>query len=123
MEGGTRLGIRVARGLYGRWRLLAPGERQRLAELAQSVKDRALNLRGAGDPGAAENELFSANEELAEAMVDSARTDPHVDDAELRRLREDLARELERLASGEVQARRVGGRADPPAASPKPAAD
>jgi hypothetical protein len=47
------LAVRVARSLYERWRSLGPGERERLQALAQTVKDRALNLRGATDAGAA----------------------------------------------------------------------
>jgi hypothetical protein len=100
------LGVRVARSIYGRWRVLAPGERERLGVLAQTVKDRALNLRGTSDRPAAERELVSANRELADALVDSARSDPEVEAADVERLRDELARELERLASADVTARR-----------------
>jgi hypothetical protein len=102
------LAVRVARSLYERWRSLGPGDRERLQALAQTVKDRALNLRGATDARAAHAELASANHELADGIIDSARGDPEVDELELRRLREELARELQRLASGEPPARGTG---------------
>jgi hypothetical protein len=120
MQSGGKLGIRVARGLYARWRVLAPAERQRLAALAQSVKDRAFELRGSVDSSGAERKLRHANEELAGAIVDSARSDPEVGADELQRLRDDLARELARLASGEVRASRAGHRDGSPAARGKP---
>lgn len=101
------LGIRLARSLYGRWRVMQAGERARLAEIAERVKENALDLRGAGDRQAAERELHQANEQLAAAMVESAEADPEFDEIEVRRLREDLRRELERISTADIQARRT----------------
>src|ERR671937_440162 len=44
------IGVRVARSLYGRWRLLPPADRERIAAFAEDTKEKALSLRGAGDP-------------------------------------------------------------------------
>lgn len=107
------LGVRVARGLYSRWRSLAPGERERLAPLAEDAKDRALELRGSSDRKSAERELFQANESLAAALIENAEADPELEEIEVHRLREDLKRELERLASGEVKASRGPGTRSP----------
>jgi hypothetical protein len=107
MGSGTfTLGVRVARSLYSRWRIMAPRERERLAHLAEHAKERALELRGAADRQAAERELAAASETLAAAMVHSAESDPELSAAEVQGLREDLRRELERLASAEVRASR-----------------
>jgi hypothetical protein len=95
------LGIRVARTLYTRWRAMTPTERQRIAPLAEDAKERALELRGSADRVAAERNLHRANETLAAAMLESAETDPEVSEIEVRRLRHDLRRELERLAQAE----------------------
>ena len=74
----------------------------RTAPLAEQAKDAALELRGFGDRERAEAELQAASENLAEALVQSAEADPEVGDDELRRLRTDLARELERLSAGDA---------------------
>jgi hypothetical protein len=100
------MGFRVARGLYGRWRRMSTPERKRLERLADDVKERALELRGTPDPDGAGRDLEQASERLADAMVESADADPEVTDAEVEELRGDLARELERLATGEVSASR-----------------
>jgi uncharacterized membrane protein YebE (DUF533 family) len=97
---GAALGIRVARSLYSRWRRLAPAERVRLEPLAESAKRQALDLRGRTDPAEAEQKLRSTSETLAQALVASAEADPELDELEVRRLREELRRELDRLASG-----------------------
>ena len=103
--GGTAaVGIRLARTLYARWRFLAPAERARLEPLAADAKERALELRGATDRQAAERGLRAANESLAAAIVESAEADPELSELELSRLREDLRRELRRLASVEIRA-------------------
>jgi len=101
------LGIRVARGLHGRWQRLSAAERRRLEPLADDVRERALNLRGFTDPEAAGRDLQAANERLAGAMVESAEDNPEVTRAEVVRLREDLARELERLATADIDASRA----------------
>jgi hypothetical protein len=108
--GGTAvLGIKLARTLYLRWRALGPAEQQRLEPLAEDAKELALELRGAADRGAAERDLQAANESLAAGILESAEGDPELTDIEVVRLREDLRRELERLASADITARRADG--------------
>jgi hypothetical protein len=99
--------IRVARGLYARWRMLPEADRERIAPLAEDAKDKALSLRGAADPRHAEAELRGASETLAAALVESAEADPEVDEEEVRRLRDDLRRELDRLATADIKASRL----------------
>jgi len=99
--------IRVARSLYSRWRSLSASDRERLAPLAEAAKRRALDLRGARDRTAAERELKQANEDLASALVERAATDPEVTEVEVRHLRDDLRRELDRIAEAEIQAARL----------------
>ena len=101
--------VRVARALYGRWRTLSPRDRDRLAPLAEDAKHRALDLRGAADAEAAERGLRTASETLASALVESAAADPEVDEVEVGRLRDDLRRELDRLAAGDIRASRGSG--------------
>jgi hypothetical protein len=108
------LAIRIARTLYGRWRLLAPTDRLRLAPLAEETKRRALELRGSSEPD--ERGLTAANETLAAAMIETAEADPQLAEIEVNRLREDLRRELERLSSAEISASR--GAADPGGSPP-----
>jgi hypothetical protein len=110
-RGAATLGVQVARSLYGRWRRLPASRRQRLEQLAENVKARALDLRGEPDPRSAGRELRDAGEQLADALVASARADPEVSDIEVRDLRAELARELERLADGEIRASRGPGKA------------
>ena|SRR5215210_4115477 len=100
----TMVGIKLARTLHSRWVGLPDAERERIAPLAEDAKRKALELRGAEDLGDAERELRAANETLAAALVESAEGDPELDAIEVRRLRDDLRRELERLASGEIRA-------------------
>jgi hypothetical protein len=110
--------IRVARGLYGRWRLLPRADRERIAPLAEDAKEKALSLRGAADRSQAEADLRGASETLAAALVETAEADPEVDEDEVRQLHEDLRRELERLASAEIKASRgpgtIGANPSPP---------
>ena len=111
------LGIRVARSLYGRWRVLPAPERERLAGVAEDAKDKALALRGAAAPQRAEAEaqLRDASESLAGALVETAESDPEIPAAEVDALRDDLRRELERLASADIKASRTArGPATPP---------
>ena len=96
------LGVRVARSLYGRWRVLPAPERERLAGVAEDAKDKALALR-------------DASESLAAALVETAESDPEIPAAEVDALRDDLRRELERLASADIKASRTArGPATPP---------
>jgi hypothetical protein len=113
---GAALGIRVARTLYARWRLLTPTDRARLEPLAEDAKRRALDLRGSSEPDDAG--LQAANENLAAAMIETAEADPDLSEIEVGRLREDLRRELERLSSGEIAASR--GAPHPGASQPEP---
>jgi hypothetical protein len=101
------LGIRVARSLYGRWHVLPEPDRARIAELAEDLKCKALDLRGAPDPEAAGDDLRAANETLAAALVETAEANPEVSDAEVHELRADLRRELARLAHADVKASRT----------------
>ena len=84
---GTSVAVRIARLLYRRWEGLAPEERERLGVLAGDVKERALEVRGKVDDGAAERELEMASTELAAALGAD----------EVAELREELKRELERV--------------------------
>jgi hypothetical protein len=111
------LGVRVARSLYGRWRVLPQPERERLAGVAEDAKDKALALRGAAAPRRAEAEadLRAANESLAAALVENAESDPEIGAEEVDALREDLRRELERLATADIKASRTApGSTTPP---------
>jgi hypothetical protein len=107
------LGIRVARSLYSRWRVLEPGQRTLLEPHAEHLKERALEARGTSAAGRpeAERELGAASEAMAAALVESAEADPEVDEIEVRRLRDDLRRELDRLAGADIKASRGPGRA------------
>ena len=107
-------GVRVARALYSRWRLLPQADRDRIAPLAEDAKDKALAVRGVADRPLAEAELRTANESLAAALVESAEADPEIDEEEVRRLREDLRRELDRLASADIKASRTDREASRP---------
>jgi hypothetical protein len=100
--------VRVARSLYGRWRLLPRPKRERIAGVAADAKEKALAVRGTAEPerAQAEAELRAANESLAEALVESAESDPEIAADEVAALREDLRRELERLASADIKASR-----------------
>ena len=109
--------IRLARSLYARWRSLAPAERERLAPLAAEAKERALDLRGVTDRERADRELRAANESLAAGIVESAAADPEVTECELRRLREDLRRELGRLPDGHTGAASAEGAPGEPRAA------
>jgi hypothetical protein len=111
----TALGIRVARSLYGRWRVLPAGDRRRIESLAEDLKAKALELRGSADPARAGADLRAASETFAAALVETAEADPEIGADEVRELREELRRELERLATGEIKASRIRrDRAIPP---------
>ena len=110
----TAVGIRVARYLYARWRNLPDADRRRIEPLAEDLKDQAFALRGAPDRARAAAELFAANETFAGALVETAEADPELGDIEVHELREDLRRELERLASADIKAWRTRREANPP---------
>jgi hypothetical protein len=101
------LGVRVARSLYGRWRVLPEPERRRIENLAEDLKHKALELRGAGDAEVANADLREANGTLAAALVETAEANPEGSEDEVRELRDDLRRELERLAGAEIKASRT----------------
>jgi hypothetical protein len=109
------LGIRVARSLYSRWRVLGPDQRALLEPHAEHLKQSALEARGtsAADRPGAERELGAASEAMAAALMESAEADPEVDEIEVRRLRDDLRRELDRLASADIRASTGPRRATP----------
>ena len=110
----TAVGIRVARSLYARWRILPERDRRRIETLAEDLKEQALAIRGAPDRSQAEADLFAANETFAAALVETAEADPELDEIEVKELREDLRRELERLASADIKAWRTRREATPP---------
>ena len=112
---GAAIGVRVARTLYGRWRLLPDADRERIARFAEDTKEKAFELRGAGDRAKAEADLNAANETLAAALVETAESDPEVAQEDVDELREELRRELERLSTADIKASRSGReRAQPP---------
>ena len=91
------VGVRVARSLYARWRVLPEADRRSIEALAEDLKARALELRGSLDFDRAGRDLRSASEGFAAALVRAAESDPEVDEDEVTRLRSDLRRELDRL--------------------------
>ena len=102
------IGVRVARSLYGRWRVLPPADRERIAAFAEDTKEKALSLRGARDRARAEEDLRASSETLAAALVETAECDPELAVEDVQRLRDDLRRELERLSAAEIKASRTG---------------
>jgi hypothetical protein len=94
----SAIGVRVARSLYGRWRLLPEADRARIAAFAEDTKEKALSLRGATDRERAAADLRASSETLAAALVETAEADPEVAADDLDRLREELRSELRRLA-------------------------
>jgi hypothetical protein len=102
------IGVRVARSLYGRWRLLPPGDRERIAAFAEDTKEKALSLRGSSDRDKAEADLRASTETLAAALVETAEADPEIAPDDVQQLRDELRRELERLATADIKASRNG---------------
>jgi hypothetical protein len=100
------IGVRVARSLYGRWRLLPEADRARIAASAEDTKEKALSLRGSSDRARAEEDLRASSETLAAALVETAESDPELAADDVRQLRDDLRRELKRLADGDLDDRR-----------------
>ena len=97
------IGVRVARSLYGRWRLLPVADRERIAAFAEDTKEKALSLRGSTDRAHAEEELRASTATLAAALVE---TELAAD--EVQQLRDELRRELERLATADIKASQSG---------------
>jgi hypothetical protein len=104
----SAIGVRVARSLYGRWRLLPEADRERIASFAEDTKEKALSLRGSSDRAHAEAELRASSETLAAALVETAESDPELAPDDVDELREDLRRELARLATADIKASRTG---------------
>ena len=104
---GAALGIRVARTMYAHWRVLPDAARRRLEPLAEETKHRALEVRGATDVERATADLRAASETLAAALVETAESDPELELSEVTELREELRRELERLATADIKASRT----------------
>jgi hypothetical protein len=104
----SAIGVRVARSLYGRWRLLPAADRARIAAFAEDTKEKALSLRGSADRTRAEADLRASSETLAAALVETAESDPELAPGDVQQLREDLRRELERLATADIKASRTG---------------
>jgi hypothetical protein len=103
----TALGVRVARSLYNRWHLLPDPDRRHIETLAEDLKRKALDLRGAADIERARRDLHAANETLAGALVETAEANPELGEDEVNELRGELRRELNRLAEAEIKASRA----------------
>jgi hypothetical protein len=89
-RGATALTTSVARSLYGRWRRMPAAQRERIERIADDVKGRP-----APEPTA--------------ASAEPARIDRDVSEVEVRDLRDELARELERLVDADIEASRGPG--------------
>lgn len=94
----SAIGVRVARSLYSRWRLLPEADRARIAAFAEDTKEKALSLRGSSDREQAAADLRASTETLAAALVETAESDSEYPVEDLEQLREELRRELRRLA-------------------------
>ena len=104
----SAIGVRVARSLYGRWRLLPSADRQRIATFAEDTKEKALSLRGSSDRAGAEADLRASSETLAAALIETAESDPELAADDVQELRDELRRELARLATADIKASRTG---------------
>jgi hypothetical protein len=104
----SAIGVRVARSLHSRWRLLPEADRERIASFAEDTKEKALSLRGSSDRRQAEADLRASSETLAAAIVETAESDPELAADDVQQLREELRRELARLATAEIKASRIG---------------
>jgi hypothetical protein len=102
------IGVRVARSLYGRWRLLPARDRERIAALAEDTKEKALSLRGSSDRDQAEADLRASTETLAAALIETAESDADLAAEDVAQLREDLRQELDRLMAADIKASRSG---------------
>jgi hypothetical protein len=104
----SAIGVRVARSLYGRWRLLPSADRERIATFAEDTKEKALSLRGSSDRAHAEADLRASTETLAAALIETAESDPELAADDVQQLRDELRRELARLATADIKASRTG---------------
>jgi hypothetical protein len=104
----SAVGVRVARSLYGRWRLLPSADRQRIAAFAEDTKEKAFSLRGSSDRARAEADLRASSETLAAALIETAESDPELAADDVQQLRDELRRELARLATADIKASRTG---------------
>ena len=104
----SAIGVRVARSLHSRWRLLPEADRERIASFAEDTKEKALSLRGSSDRRQAEADLRASSETLAAAIVETAESDPELAADDVQQLREELRRELARLATADIKASRIG---------------
>jgi hypothetical protein len=86
---------------------LPSADRERIATFAEDTKEKALSLRGSSDRARAEADLRESSETLAAALVETAESDPELAPEDVQELREDLRRELERLATADVKASRI----------------
>ncbi|HEY7454772.1 MAG TPA: hypothetical protein VH683_09415 [Thermoleophilaceae bacterium] len=102
------IGVRVARSLYGLWNVLPEADRERIAAFAEDTKEKALSLRGSSNREQAAADLRASSETLAAALVETAEADPEVPEDDVAQLRDDLRRELDRLATADVKASRSG---------------
>jgi len=96
-------GVRAARRLYDRWRGAPAQSRGRLAPPSPAAQERAQ-----GPPAAAAPSPSAAGPSSADAMV-AAAADSDVSDVDVRDLRAELARELDRLAGADIAASRGEG--------------
>jgi hypothetical protein len=104
----SAIGVRVARSLYSRWRVLPTADRERIAAFAEDTKEKALSMRGVNDRVQAEADLRASSETLAAALVETAEADPELAADDVQELREELRRELDRLATADIKASRTG---------------
>ena len=92
---GAAIGVRVARSLYGRWRLLPPADRERIAAFARGHQGEGAVPAGRDDRERAEADLRASNETLAAALVETAESDPELGPEDVQRdCASDLRREL-----------------------------
>ena len=114
-RGATTLGAQVARSVQGGWQRMSPARRAKLEQLAASIRERtvephAANVRArAAAPPAAEPPSDWKAPEPSRRATAARPGEPEVTEVEVRDLRADLARELERLAEANIHAARGPG--------------
>ena len=104
--GAAALGVRVARSLYGRWRLLPAADRQRHRSRSPRTPRRTRSTCAARPTAAAGRGATCARPTRRSPRRWSRRAeaDPEIDARRSSALREDLRRELERLAGADIKA-------------------